>query len=45
MLTPGAFNPMAADSPKALEDQEARKRVEKMMHASLVTPVVGLVVS
>lgn len=41
LLTPGAFSPMAADSPNALEDEEARKQVEKMMHASLVTPIVA----
>ena len=32
---------MAADSPNALDNEEARKQVEKMMHASFVAPVVA----
>lgn len=41
LLTPGAFTPMAADSPNALDNEDARKQVEKMMHASFVAPVVA----
>lgn len=37
MLAPGAFTAMAG----AMEDEEARKRMETMMPASLVAPVVA----
>ncbi|RUS46897.1 SDR family NAD(P)-dependent oxidoreductase [Cohnella sp. AR92] len=37
MLAPGAFTAMAG----AMEDEEARKRIETMMPASLVSPIVA----